>query len=76
MFLQTTLAVQCRSFTMAFVAVILSMILDAVIGVAACTSSSWSGRVDLCRVLTASDRSWVFRRFSRHIAQPPRVDDL
>ena len=42
MLLQTTLAVQCRSFTMTFVAAVLNTILDAVIGVVACTSFSWS----------------------------------
>ena len=33
-------------------------------------------RVDLCRVLTASDRSWIFWRSSRHIVHPPGVADL
>ena len=33
-------------------------------------------RVDSCRVLSAFGRSWIFRRSSRRIVQPPGVDDL
>ena len=61
MFLKTTLT-QCRSFTMTFVAATLSMTLDAVIGVVACTSSFWSGALTCVAsslLLTAVESSGV-----------------
>ena len=73
MFLQTTPAIQCRSFTKIVVAAMLSMILDAVIGVVACTSSSWSGALTCVAssllLVAAVSSGILLATSSSHLAQ-------